>query len=455
MNRRGRLDVFTEHYEVVLWMLVAIAGGMIAFPADYLLRSNVLIGCCLMVLLLSMKENQRHNYVYLALMVFFGVVAYVYKVRLFYFFTLFFYVFFLWEALVGRINVLVLFLLVFMSPVFDSLTTIMGFPVRLQLSSWAGHLLQQGGFDVQVEGNVMVMNNNSFSVDDACMGLNMLALSLLMGVFVVGYHYYASRKKLSLMWLLLFFAMVMGMNVVCNLLRILMLVVFELAPENPMHEMVGIICLVLYVVIPLYVISQWMIQRWGKPMMMVERKVMPTPYGKVVFTGMAVVMLGIGVYLHEQRQRPSDIAHAEVNLPNFQVVRMGEGITKMMNEKMLVYVKSIPEFFTSEHTPLLCWKGSGYQFQQIRKIMIEGKEIYAGKLTKKDGEMLYTSWWYSNGTVTTIDQLDWRLRMLKGEEQFCLINITAKDEASLREYVKEVLSKKLLNVNGKADEHSL
>ena len=99
---------------------------------------------------------------------------------------LFFYLFFMWEVLIGRINVLAIFLLLFMSPVFDSLSSIIGFPVRLQLSSWSGHLLHYAGFAVQVEGNVMVMNNASFSVDDACMGLNMLAVSLLMGVFVMG-----------------------------------------------------------------------------------------------------------------------------------------------------------------------------------------------------------------------------------------------------------------------------
>jgi len=99
-----------------------------------------------------------------------------------------------------------------------------------------------------------------------------------------------------------------------------------------------------------------------------------------------------------------------------------------------------------EHTPLLCWKGSGYKFKSIKEIIINGNKIYSGQLIKP-GSQLYTAWWYYNGEIQTIDQLDWRIRMIKGEEKFCLINVTAKDEISLNKNLNLIFKNKLLSVN--------
>ena len=122
---------------------------------------------------------------------------------------------------------------------------------------------------------------------------------------------------------------------------------------------------------------------------------------------------------------------------------MEQGITKLYNDEMLVYVKPIPEFFTGEHTPLLCWKGSGFEFRSVKKVMVDEKEIYSGRL-EKPGETLFTAWWYDNGEIVTIDQWNWRVRMLKRENKFSLLNVTARTESALLKNVKLILEKKWL-----------
>jgi hypothetical protein len=72
--------------------------------------------------------------------------------------------------------------------------------------------------------------------------------------------------------------------------------------------------------------------------------------------------------------------------------------------------------------------------------------VYRGIL-KKGNEYLYTAWWYFNGASTTIDQLSWRMDMLKGANRYCLINITSKDEATLNEYLREILGGKELQIH--------
>jgi hypothetical protein len=61
-----------------------------------------------------------------------------------------------------------------------------------------------------------------------------------------------------------------------------------------------------------------------------------------------------------------------------------------------------------------------------------------GRLIKQES-VLYTAWWYSNGKVQTIDQLDWRLRMLKGEDRFSLINVTSDNERDLHAVLDRIL----------------
>ncbi len=68
------------------------------------------------------------------------------------------------------------------------------------------------GVDVQVEGNMMVLNGNGFTVDDACMGLNMLSTSLLIGVLVMVHHYKNRQRTLSFVTLSFFFAVIFALE---------------------------------------------------------------------------------------------------------------------------------------------------------------------------------------------------------------------------------------------------
>src|SRR5262249_37813120 len=140
---------------LVILFMVGGVGGAFAFPLSFLTRSNFLIGIYLVPFALIIQGRPRWNYGYLALMISFGVIAYAYGVRMFYFFCLAFYMLWLIEMFVGRTNVLVLFLLIFMSPFFSQVSSILGFPLRLKLSAWAGMLLNPLGFNVMVEGNMM------------------------------------------------------------------------------------------------------------------------------------------------------------------------------------------------------------------------------------------------------------------------------------------------------------
>jgi len=421
-----------------LFLFIGLLGGAFAFTLSYFSNTNVLIGLCLFPFSFFITGSKRNNLVYAGLLAFFAVLALTWGVRIFYFFTLAFYFLWLFELFAGRLNVLILFLIVFMSPFFIQVVTILGFPLRLMLSEYSGALLNMVGTNVQVQGNMMIVDEAMFRVDEACMGLNMLAISMLMGVFVLAYRYRLSGTVLGLYCSAIFFSVVFILNIIANVIRIIALVYFRIPPENPMHEFVGILCLVVYVVIPLHVLSGWFVRKYGK--LKNEQVSQPMFHrSNIVLMGiLPLVVLCVGASIERNRQT-SSIGHANVHFDQVTPEKLDEGITKISTNELLIYVKTIPEFFTGEHTPLMCWKGSGYEFSGVTTVAVAGVTVYKGILVK-DGNTLYTAWWYSNGQIKTISQFDWRMRMLKGEAKFCLVNVTARDEQTLMESISSMFT---------------
>jgi exosortase N len=198
---------------------------------------------------------------------------------------------------------------------------------------------------------------------------------------------------------------------------------------------------------PLYFTGKWAVRKFGKPLKRddADAPISFTWRGKIILTiiGILICCAGIGI---RQRQLSTTLPHIHFHRQGFETTLLDAGVTKVYNKDLLLYLKTIPEFFSAEHTPLFCWKGTGYIFKEIKKTTIQGHEIYIGHL-RKSGDLLYTAWWYSNGTLHTIDQLTWRLQMLTGKPRFVLVNVTADSEDVLLKELNILLSRDNLFVN--------
>jgi exosortase N len=439
-----KLSAGARHPLVIL-ALAGIVGAVAAFPLSYVSNTNVWVGLCLLPFACLVTGETRKNYWYLVLSLIMGGLSMLYGLRLFYFFALAFYGLWLVELMIGRCHPLVLVLIACMSPAFTQISGILGFPIRLQLSAWTGWLLQMAGADIRVEGNVMVLDGATFSIDDACMGLNMLAISLLMGVFILAHRFRIDRKELSFGYVTLFFTTVFVLNIIANLFRIVTLVAFRIGPEQTLHGAMGLVCLVLYVLLPIYFLAIFMVRRLGKDLQAVPVASPASARVELLQYVLAATVLMTGVALRQQREATT-FSYASVDYEHLPAEKLPSGVTRITTEEFLLYVKPIPEFFVAEHSPLFCWRGSGYTFSSIQEHVVAGKTIYRGRLTKGNG-VLHTAWWYSNGHVETIRQLDWRLRMLRGEAKFCLVNVTCQDEATLLRRVEHIFRDKSLSIN--------
>ena len=329
------------------------------------------------------------------------------------------------------------------SPAFQYVTNVFSFPIRLQLTNWAGQLLALWFPSITVRGNVICFGPNEFSVDPACMGLNMLVTSLLLGIMTLGYFQVKGNKQVGWGWALLFLLAVLGLNVVSNLLRIVLLVQFAVWPGTPMHEVVGLACLALYVLVPAAIGARVLVKRLGVASRECrDAQVRPQRlWVHYLLAGLitlsAVRVATVDTYAGFKEAGASKVA-------GYQSSVFAPGILKLESDTALIYVKYVRGFYDTDHNPSLCWKGSGYEFQQVEPITMAGVPVYTAQLVN-GSETLYTAWWYGNGRRHTIDQFQWRYDSFREGGLYAVINVTTEDKRLLRAEVENVIRLGVLN----------
>ncbi len=289
----------------------------------------------------------------------------------------------------GRINGLPVLALMLMSPIFTYIVNIFTFPIRMQLTAIAGKALLFAGAAVTVEGNSILLNGNSFSVDAACMGLSMMVSSLLCGIMLLGYSQrkaglYLSWPKVSLLLAFIFLA-----NVAGNLFRIILLVQFNIPPEHFMHEWTGILCLLVYVMLPLVWLCPLLVRRFGKPRVFSAAKEETPPF--ILLQAHVCLAACVLLVAYKISQPPVNISAAtHPAVSGYQVTPMNHHVMKLENAQALIYIKSIPGFYYTDHQPTTCWQGSGYTFKQVKESRMAGRTVFTGRLEKGE-EQLFTA----------------------------------------------------------------
>jgi exosortase N len=337
--------------------------------------------------------------------------------------------------------------LIISSPVFSYAATVFSFPIRLQLAEWVGSLFALGRSQVSTKGNSIFFGGQEFSVDPACMGLHMLSVSMLLGIALIGLLHRAANRKLSFSRSFLFLVFLFMLNILANLVRIVVLVQFALLPGTTGHELAGLFCLLVYVLIPSGILARRLVD--SSPSYTVSESVRTNvSYG--YFYLLVILFFVTALRLCTADTYAGFTSKSLIKLPGYTTRQFAPGILKIENQKSLLYIKFIRGFYDTEHNPSICWKGSGYDFKEIRKVRVGANEIFTA-LLDNGNEQLHTAWWYGNGAKAGIDQWAWRWDMLKGSIPYAVINITTNTEEDLRKELKLVLGQKLLNPLFKVD----
>ncbi|WP_298708235.1 exosortase N [Chitinophaga sp.] len=335
---------------------------------------------------------------------------------------------FLAESCFGKINALPMMALMLMAPVFQYVTQIFTFPIRLHLTRFAGAILRLAGREVTTEGNVMLLNGTEFSVDPACMGLSMMVTAILCGIAATGIAQKKSGKTLPLWALMGWLGFILCLNTGSNLFRIVLLVQFQILPGQVMHDVVGLLCLGLYVLIPIFYLTPRLVNRFGKTR---EERRETTQHPRYIVL-QAHLSLAACIFLLAYKVNLPKTAEAATTpvVPGFAATAMKNDVLKLERDGALWYVKKIKDGYYTDHHPTICWQGSGFVFRKVKEEQIAGIPLFTGVL-EKGKEQLYTAWWYDCGTLQTVSQLEWRWNALAKRSRFALVNVTAGSREAL------------------------
>lgn len=343
---------------------------------------------------------------------------------------------FLYERSGRHVGLPVLLVLFLMSPVCQYFAQVFSFPLRLQLTTASGALLRYAGQEVTIAGNMIMYKGSEFSVDPACMGLHMVITSLLCGLILVAVQQRRSGLRLPGYWILAVLLALLLLNTVANLLRILLLVYFRILPGDPLHDICGLLCLLVYVLLPAFFLVRWLVVWRGKPFAM--SAYVPDPYPLAVHRShlllLPLLLLSLQHYRQQKKMPASKVLPV---LEGYQVSWYNKEVIKIAGTHVLVYIKPLKGAVYTDHNPLLCWTGSGYLFGDIREEQWKGLPVFTGVL-KKGKELLYTAWWYDNGQTATVSQWRWRRDMLRGSPAYNIVNVTAGDPEALRSEVSAI-----------------
>lgn len=290
--------------------------------------------------------------------------------------------------------------------------------------------------DVQVHGNLFVLKGDAFTVDPECLGLNMIVTGLILVCLLLAFAERKQERNFSLLQLALTFSIATAFILFANFFRILCLVLFRSMPETLSHEIIGLFCLGAYVIVPIYFWIKWLATK-ASPQIVGELP--PQALISTLSHSLSLSFIFI-IFLLNQQWKNLTIPEAFDPLSHIEVsgmdrVSIQEGIAHFESDSLLLYIKQPTRFWGADHTPAICWMGSGYTFAYVQKQQIAGQEVFFGALKREDHQ-LFTAWWYDNGIHRTASQWDWRLRTAKGEAPFYLWNLTAETESELKTKLK-------------------
>ncbi|MFN8346233.1 MAG: exosortase N [Spirosomataceae bacterium] len=330
---------------------------------------------------------------------------------------------------------------VVISPLFHYLSEVFSFPIRLQISEWAGWVLSHIGYAVRVSGNVITLNEANFNVDAACMGLHLLGFSYLAAVFLLGQAAKSTGRFLSVFWIIALLVLVFGLNVVANLVRIIVLVIGGWPADHPLHELAGLLCVLVYVWFPLAVAVRFLNRSQARNLSEAASPYTGNKRKALSLSHCLLYSLTVGAvaFICLKKNRNILPSYPAASVKGYEQTLLPEGIKQLKNAHSLIYLKTIPTFYSIEHSPYICWQGSGYAFSSIREMETEGVRMYKAKMTMGP-HCLYTAWWFSDGTMQTNSQLTFRWQALWEKKHFYLVNVTVNREEDLDRAIEQMLN---------------
>jgi exosortase N len=165
---------------------------------------------------------------------------------------------------------------------------------------------------------------------------------------------------------------------------------------------------------------------------------------KYAVSSVIVIILATINIANVSKTEFKDVSSSPLNLDldSYKCENQSMGIMKLEKEDILMYIKPAVSFYSAEHSPIICWRGTGYEIENESIISVDNMDLNFCTLNKGK-DKLYSVWWYDSGDDKTNSQFRWRTQNLFNQSDYRLVNVISHDKKILIDESKILLKKKI------------
>jgi len=429
----------TPYAKQLLWIVAVLAPVAIflyAFPGY--IAKHTFFWVCLATLPVSVIKNTSRAFPFLICCFVLALLSLLLPTTIGIYTYMCCMILFVVQRRVGSIHVNGLVHAFLASPFFSYISSLVSFPIRIQLSKAVSHLLHFTGFENEIAGNVIRVNNQDFLVDQACSGMYLLGYGILFGTLILSIR--IRKQTISTLSLLGYYALLLVFIIWGNLVRIYVLVAGNIEAGHWMHETVGLLLFVVQIILPFYCIVNRQSASINAeiPKKSASFNTFPRVY-YLALTGILLLMISRST---DKEQQPPGLHLNSVS--GFEVTQPTRDVIKLVNHESLIYIKKPVAAYRADHNPLICWSGSGYAFKQVETLSSGNTQVNFATLKKGDNT-LYSCWWFESDVSRTANQWDWRWKAFKNKERFYLVNVTCNTKDQLKKQMTHLMAESILS----------
>lgn len=330
----------------------------------------------------------------------------------------------------GKLNAIAFYTIIFYLPITRSFFTLFGFHVRIQITKWAGWLLSVFNENVSFLGSRIWVDGNEFTVDAGCMGLRLVITGFILSLLIMQQLAKRHGVKPNRWFISGFLAVSLILVIAANFFRILLTIQFRSPANSWSHELIGLVTFLLFHLVPMFLLVKKFIPKMNSERALSSRKISEGGFD-LWLLGMLVTLMFAKSIFAPNDARFTGSEGLVKNLSGYELNVSRDGVHKYANSRSTLIVKPMFPLSFSNHHPMLCWRGDGFEVigESIGKL---GEiECYRANL-QRDTEQLKTAWWYvdDEGNRTT-SEWEWRWTALTRGKQFYLVNLAAINEDEL------------------------
>ena len=356
------------------------------------------------------KTNFKVNYLLIGLIVVFEFVSYQLHTKSLHFLSLTLLICLIYYYFTKKFSFIALICILLFSTIFNKFFEHLTTEIKQELCKSVYLTLKNFIKIDKIEGVTFYINGAKITIDTACMGLSMFKTGLLTGAILLTLEERKQQHYFSVFQIIFFCMVIIFLNIISNYFRIITLILLDCTEENVLHHSIGLICFLLYQVVPMLLII-----RYIKPKK--EEAVVLENHNKLLPIIIALVL--ITVTTCEMKNEKNLNLLSNLN-PKYDIKKgewVNKEVFKIQSHNKLIYIK------TPSHKPLICWTGAGYKITESKEICVEGKKVWFN-IMEKDHLQYQSIWWYECGEKKYTSFVEAMLMKLVYGETIRLINET-------------------------------